>query len=65
MTQDELVADVLGDYVPIGDVPEAFADAMTEHIASRPSPSPAPTQLDRIESLLTQLLARLPGGTPE
>lgn len=68
MNQEDLVADVLGDYVPIGDVPQDFAEAMVEHIARRPSPSAAiegPTQLDRVESKLDELLTLLRGGTPE
>lgn len=61
--QESLVADVLGDFVPIGDVPDDFAASVRHHIATRPSPSPGPSQMDRIESKLDQLLVLLRGGS--
>jgi len=68
-SQDQLVADVLGDFVPIGDVPSDFAKAVTEHIAARPSPgAPAvfpETTLRDVVDKLDEILTLLRGVATE
>lgn len=45
---------------------EEFRDAVLDHIAVRPSPSPDPTEdrLSRVEAKLDAILGLLQGGSP-
>lgn len=69
MTEQETIDAVLDGFVPIGnDHPRvaAFEEAVAAHIAVRPSPETAgPSQADRIESKLDEVLALLRGGADQ
>lgn len=62
--QAELAAQILDGVVPIGEVPDNFADYVTDRIAHRPSPEPAVGRLEAIESKLDEILTLL-RGAPE
>lgn len=62
--QEQLAADVLNGYTPIGEVPALFADAVTDHIARRPSPKPPDVDpLEAVNRKLDEILTLL-RGTP-
>lgn len=64
-SQDELAAEVLNGFTPIGEVPDQFSEFVQERIAARPSPKPADDDpLVEVNRKLDAILTLL-GGTPE